>query len=261
MRENYSKFGVERYYEKVAHTYRNPHSEGVRKVLFKWMDQWLAHHHSDNDNDNDNGGTCRPSISVLDMAAGSGEVTEAIDLWTARRAQPIRRKGPHHQQQQQQQQPPPPTAQIASSNPSPPSPSPITITITATDPFTGPAYTARTARPCLPLSFSDIANGMLPTAIADNDSQPLIYDLVVCSFALHLLTDPSEVFSLLWELSSRARWLLIIAPGKKPEIKEGWGWQSWDPNRWGESHGGADKAEIVEERCRGRVFKSLNLFS
>ncbi|KAI8587907.1 hypothetical protein BDZ88DRAFT_214491 [Geranomyces variabilis] len=238
MRENYTKFGVERYYENVAHSYRNPHSEGVRKVLFNWMDKWLAHDSSVQ--------TQQTTLTVLDMAAGSGEVTEALDLWTARRTQPARRKGPPLPQQLHQQQ----LKEQALSLPSP-----ISISITATDPFTSPAYTARTSRPCLPLSFTDIANGMLPTA-----DPPVIYDLVVCSFALHLLTDPSEIFSLLWELSSRARWLLIIAPGKQPVIKEGWGWAQWDVNRWCEARGN-DKAEIVEERCRGRVFKSVNHFS
>lgn len=42
--------------------------------------------------------------------------------------------------------------------------------------------------------------------------------MVVCSFALHLVESPSELFSLLWELSTKARWLVILAPHKKPEV-------------------------------------------
>ena len=59
-----------------------------------------------------------------------------------------------------------------------------------------------------------------------------MYDIIICSFALHLLTDPSELFALLYELSTKARWLVIIAPHKKPEIKDGWGWERWDLKSW-----------------------------
>ena len=43
-------------------------------------------------------------------------------------------------------------------------------------------------------------------------------DMVICSFALHLINDISELFALLWELSTKFRWLVIIAPHKKPEV-------------------------------------------
>ena len=35
--------------------------------------------------------------------------------------------------------------------------------------------------------------------------------------ALHLITQ-SELFALLWQLSTKATWLIIIAPHKKPEV-------------------------------------------
>jgi hypothetical protein len=60
----------------------------------------------------------------------------------------------------------------------------------------------------------------------------IIYDLIICSFALHLLTEPSELFALLYELSTKCRWLAVIAPHKKPEIKDGWGWERWDLKSW-----------------------------
>jgi ubiquinone/menaquinone biosynthesis C-methylase UbiE len=44
------------------------------------------------------------------------------------------------------------------------------------------------------------------------------FDLVICSFALHLVGDASEMFSLLYELSQRAKWLAVVAPHKKPEV-------------------------------------------
>jgi len=79
--------------------------------------------------------------------------------------------------------------------------------------FTSPAYFARTSRVCHPLSFSDLAAGAMPPTA---DEQP--WDMIICSFALHLLTDPSELFALLDELSRRATWLVIVAPHKKPEV-------------------------------------------
>jgi hypothetical protein len=42
--------------------------------------------------------------------------------------------------------------------------------------------------------------------------------MVVCSFALHLVETPSELFCLLWELSTKSRWLVLLAPHKKPEV-------------------------------------------
>lgn len=43
-------------------------------------------------------------------------------------------------------------------------------------------------------------------------------DMVICSFALHLIT-PSELFALLWQLSTKAKWLIVLAPHKKPEVR------------------------------------------
>ena len=43
-------------------------------------------------------------------------------------------------------------------------------------------------------------------------------DMVICSFALHLVDSSSELFSLLWALSLKAKWLVVLAPHKKPEV-------------------------------------------
>lgn len=56
--------------------------------------------------------------------------------------------------------------------------------------------------------------------------------MTICSFALHLIRNPSQLFSLLYQLSLKSRWLIVIAPGKQPEIKEGWGWRQWDIGAW-----------------------------
>jgi hypothetical protein len=42
--------------------------------------------------------------------------------------------------------------------------------------------------------------------------------MTVCSFALHL-ADPSVLFSLLYSLSTRSKWLIVLAPHKKPEVE------------------------------------------
>jgi hypothetical protein len=60
-----------------------------------------------------------------------------------------------------------------------------------------------------------LAAGQLPPTSADEEQ----WDMIVCSFALHLLTEPSELFALLDELSRRATWLVIVAPHKKPEVR------------------------------------------
>lgn len=99
--------------------------------------------------------------------------------------------------------------------------------------FTSVAYNERTTYPCSTLSFSDIAEGSIPQQVVDittgtSDSlQPttgeeqenmVAFEMVVCSFALHLIETPSEIFALLWELSLKARWLVILAPHKRPEV-------------------------------------------
>lgn len=63
---------------------------------------------------------------------------------------------------------------------------------------------------------------MPPGAVEDGHT----WDIVVCSFALHLLTETSKLFALLDELSRRATWLVVIAPNKKPEVST-----IYDPTR------------------------------
>ena len=104
--------------------------------------------------------------------------------------------------------------------------------------FTAAAYRNRTSYPCADFSFEAIAEGFLPPtsinivdntlredvlsdesaeAIANLDDLRLI-EMVVCSFALHLIEDPSSLFALLWRLSAKARWLVILSPHKKPHV-------------------------------------------
>lgn len=41
---------------------------------------------------------------------------------------------------------------------------------------------------------------------------------MVISFALHLVETTSELWAVLVELSKRARWLIVTAPHKKPDV-------------------------------------------
>ncbi|KAH8090762.1 hypothetical protein HD553DRAFT_303299 [Filobasidium floriforme] len=158
---------------------------------------------------------------------------------------------------------------------------PPKLVIMATDPYTVPAYETRTGRPCLELSFQDIAQGKLAAATPTYSSKP--FDLVICSFALHLVGDASEMFSLLYELSQRAKWLAVVAPHKKPEIKDGWGYARWNLGSWkstldsGISMEDVDEhddqatpsqsrdgivnqgQELVLDRVRCRLYKSVEL--
>ncbi|KAG6831956.1 hypothetical protein H0H92_006557 [Tricholoma furcatifolium] len=134
--------------------------------------------------------------------------------------------------------------------------------ILAADPFTSVAYHDRVGLPCSALSFKDIAEGSLPppfqTKSQEDPQNPPIIDLIICSFALHLIESPSELFSLLWELSSKARWLVILAPHKKPEIKDGWGWSKWNYEAWEPCRMTDNVPEILNDRVHCRIYRSLN---
>jgi len=146
--------------------------------------------------------------------------------------------------------------------------------IIAADPFTAAAYKQRTSYTCAELSFSDIAEGALPTIsvdistglvrklISQEDNEQTerqhIIEMVVCSFALHLLEDASGLFALLWELSSKARWLVVLAPHKKPELKPGWGWMKWNIDSWQECSMKDSAGELLHERVHCRIYRSLN---
>ncbi|EJT97863.1 hypothetical protein DACRYDRAFT_71540, partial [Dacryopinax primogenitus] len=269
MRENYETHGVEKYYHLVASSYRNPHFEGAQKCLHAWLDKWWLRESREMPQD-------KPA-SFWDLAAGSGEVTEAILNWYS-----LRRPKEHPSHLSEESHPPSslthrsvqrPVRRLAlmlnSSIPDP--------LIIASDPYTAPAYTARTSRYCAPFSFADVAEGSMPSFTAHDlnsamskeprshhgevsgvSASPQTVDMVVSSFALHLCT-PSELFSLLYELSLKSKWLVVIAPHKKPEIKPGWGWVRWNISKWQEvksDHESDVEVEIVLDRVRLRVWRS-----
>jgi len=262
MRANYEQYGVEQYYKLVggkSNSYRNPHYAAVKLCLYTWLNHW-AHHSIDSE-------TVAPCLHLLDMAAGSGEATLSVNEWwqaghskfassispgspihptpagkaihaTTRKAVFIPPKAKVHNRLECEALLPPSSR----------------LTIAATDPYTAEAYLERTGLPCSSLSFHDISLGQLPTN-DDGDSKP--FDMVICSFALHLIESPSEIWSLLTTLSRKAQWLIVLEPHKKPEIKPGWGWELWDVEAWC----AADQwevipKEILRERVHCRVFRS-----
>ena len=96
--------------------------------------------------------------------------------------------------------------------------------------YTQAAYAERTTLPCTPLTFREISEGLFPSVVStataigvsracNVDASIDKIDMVVCSFALHLVESSSELFALLRELSTRALWLVVLAPHKKPEVR------------------------------------------
>ncbi|BGP47958.1 hypothetical protein JCM10450v2_003827 [Rhodotorula kratochvilovae] len=290
MRDNYGTHGVENYYRIVQESYRNPHYLGLKRVLTQVMDRYVAQE--------------KPKrIRVLDLAAGSGEATEILLAWKAARwpsavapsapsppvptpsptapspslASPIPYASPTTASSSSTRPPfVPPGRQFpqravvrpmrTSAQPSIPEPE---LSIMAADPFTAPAYRARTGLPCLELSFADVAAGQLPAPGSSTAPEPgaedvELFDVVIVSFALHLVESSSELWALLAELGKRARWLCVTAPHKKPDVKDSWGWRRWDPSAaWRPADGredvGGEKgdgAEIVLERVRLRLWRS-----
>jgi len=221
MRANYAQHGVETYYQHVSSTYRNPHFPGIVCNIHKFFDGWLANESSN--------GLFGHKI-FFDMACGSGEASLVYAQWCSKHG--------------------------------------LSPEICASDPYTAPAYNERTSHTCYGLSFRDIADGRLPSLsrrIQTNgtndipESEVTSVEWTVCSFALHLIEDNSELFSLLWMLSTRSKWLIVLAPHKKPEIKPGWGWTKWDVEKWMPCSMSSRQGELLSERVHCRVYQSLNL--
>ncbi|KAI0667599.1 hypothetical protein C8Q78DRAFT_312476 [Trametes maxima] len=275
MRDNYTEHGVDEYYQKVGATYRNPHFPGVKNCLFLWLNRWwrLRQPHIED-----------KKFFVFDMACGSGEATVAIMEWwqAGREAFKTRQERDHDDHSDSDRRARPNSAPKARLPP-PIGPDMPVPCILAADPFTAQAFHTRTGLYAHPLSFRDIAEGQLPEIASkpvgapksNNSSQtpspesslrgfsppkvdsPII-EMVICSFALHLIEKPSELFALLWELSTKARWLVILAPHKRPEMKDGWGWCKWDVDSWSECRMADPVGELLEDRVHCRVYRSLN---
>ncbi|QRV77635.1 cell division control protein 25 [Ceratobasidium sp. AG-Ba] len=307
MRENYDTHGVDEYYKIVGTSYRNPHFPGIKQSVNIVMNKWWQNEAKRMSEDSDAG------ILICDLAAGSGEVTAALQEWweTCR----TRVVPPVHTTSNASQLPAitpsrpafVPTGRPAVSRPTVSRPMPTTKSgpslhapsplisatnpaprIVAVDPYTADAYLQRTGLPCIALSFQDVAQDGLPPPpenplarpeLSESNSAPRpeqdgtnsmpladgpvsepqlapepdantreLYNLVICSFALHLVTSPGALFALLSTLSYGAQWLVVLEPHKKPEIKEGWGWILWDVTSWKEAEAGPGKdVDFVKE--------------
>ena len=103
--------------------------------------------------------------------------------------------------------------------------------INGIDPYTGPAYQARTGQHAEALTFEAIAAGALSSRQ---------YTLIVCSFALHL-APVSRLPALAYELSRLSETMVIVTPHKRPLLKAEWGWSL--------------EEEILVDRVRGRLYR------
>ncbi|KXN88143.1 hypothetical protein AN958_07602 [Leucoagaricus sp. SymC.cos] len=283
MRDNYGECG---YYKKVGSTYRNPHYPGIQLCIFAWLCKWWSNESSEV--------TAQGASDVLlfDMACGSGEVTVAFHEWLIA----CKHYSSTSSTQPSQGDINKPEARTTLANITSTSlarklqtycaaplgsdfPMPLVV---AADPFTSAAYKDRTSLPCATLSFNDIAEGNLPPFASDISKiktqarSPMktekeefaassarqepyaTIEMVVCSFALHLIEDPSALFALLCVLSYKTRWLVVLAPHKKPEIKGGWGWEKWNVEEWRVASMSSRAGELLYERVHCRVYRSVN---
>lgn len=106
------------------------------------------------------------------------------------------------------------------------------IDIDGIDPYTYNAYLKRTGKMAEAFTFEDIESGIISSRY---------YSLIVCSFALHLVSQ-SRLPLLAYQLSTIADSMVIITPNKRPQLKSEWGWLYQD--------------EIILERVRGWLFYS-----
>ncbi|KAM6494129.1 hypothetical protein JOM56_010490 [Amanita muscaria] len=237
MRANYGEHGVDEYYKKVGATYRNPLYPGVRLCLFSWLSRrWWQ-----NEKGHLTSVDARDRILLFDLACVcikikrskithklySGEVTVAFTEWW-KLGKDLHRQETSQDRNENENQRTPKSLNPQRKNTTPliplgqEFPSPIVM---AADPYTSEAFAERTGLACDMISFKDVAEGCLPCTVTDlsrqggqADREDMEIEMVVCSFALHLIESSSELFALLWQLSTRARWLVVIAPHKKPEV-------------------------------------------
>lgn len=230
--------------------------------MLEWLNKWWQMEGQ--------GFSTKDPVLMFDMACGSGECTIAFKEWWDMGKKLYGAGGKPGEQPSSTatsniRRVPVRRPQITIPVIGPEAPKVYTI---AADPYTSAAYQERTSLPCTAHSFEDISNGGLPPLPAElillpsegeKENSPVILETVVCSFALHLIENPSLLFSLLWELSTKAKWLLVLAPHKKPEIKDGWGWTKWDVASWQSCPMSTSKGELLYDRVHLRVYRSLNV--
>lgn len=181
MRVNYEQ-GVDVYYQQTGDLYRNPHFMGICKaascILEVWWPLVTCAMQQANDSSSSRGeGSLSPNgmrkeedrstsgvICVLDLAAGSGEATQALESWWSNPGSgggggtAAKMTGPQRFR-------PPPSSLPISSAPAPscmrPQSSGLNLKIDASDPYTHESYARVVGRPSERFSFQDVADGYL----------------------------------------------------------------------------------------------------
>ncbi|CAF1025948.1 unnamed protein product, partial [Didymodactylos carnosus] len=97
------------------------------------------------------------------------------------------------------------------------------------DPYTADAYYYRTGQKAQTFTFANIADGCLED----------FYDVIICSFALHLV-EQSWLPALMIQLKFISNRLIILSPHKRPFISPEWGWIL--------------KEEFVENRIHAKLY-------
>ena len=196
--------GVDTFYAQHGSHYHNPHEPLVRTLVMQVMEQLFV----------DNVEQQQQPLAILDLAAGSGEVSRAVLAWHAMKLQQQQHDDDKHKKTFPR------------------------LDLNAMDPFTAQAYETAVGRPCLDMSFADIAAQGLPRQ----------YDVVICSFALHLCPAPSLLYAVCVQLAmSSAKYLVILTPHKRPHITAAMGWTLQE--------------EVVQQKVRRRTYVNNGMFT
>mmetsp|Transcript_34382 Transcript_34382/g.97390 ORF Transcript_34382/g.97390 Transcript_34382/m.97390 type:complete len:203 (+) Transcript_34382:298-906(+) len=150
------------------------------------------------------------SGGVLDLCCGSGEFTLIFRAWLERR----QAEGP-------------------------------AISITGADPYTRDGYARWTGQKAERWSFQDICDGVLEEGGLGGDPSYRAFDLVVISYAVHLL-ERSRYFAFFQSLARSSRHMLIISPTKNKGLVE-------------TAHGWEEVAYVSAQKVHSRMYKSLLL--
>eukprot|EP00930_Biecheleria_cincta_P105948 TRINITY_DN9907_c1_g1_i1.p1 TRINITY_DN9907_c1_g1~~TRINITY_DN9907_c1_g1_i1.p1 ORF type:complete len:401 (-),score=57.55 TRINITY_DN9907_c1_g1_i1:127-1329(-) len=189
--EGEDMLGVEAYYNNTI--WYNPLERQLRACLHTALELWNSRGLF---NKSDYDADTHPLGKVLDLACGSGEASLALLDWA---------EGWHG----------------------------AVKCLEAADPFNSDSYLLRTGRRAHLWSFEDVAEGVLAAKCREVETGLLepAFDLVLCSFAMHLLKDPM-LHKTLQALSEASRLLLIVSSREEPIVRhEESGWVLLDQLR------------------------------
>ncbi|ETO35551.1 conserved fungal protein [Reticulomyxa filosa] len=226
IRNQYAALGVENYYITFGSEYKNPHEPQLIAGLHKFFKQLKAEPYCIDICD-----TSQKLQKYLDLCCGSGEMTLGL-------CQYLMKSNKYKEWYKG-------------------------IEITGNDPYTYDAYTNRIFGK--QANESDNSKSVLQTIVQSNVLKYTFvdivggcltekhYDMILCSYALHLCSEKSLLQSLCWNLHLISSYLLIVTPHKKPDISVCWGWSLLYESlidrvrfRFYKSQRLADKAEMIK---------------